>query len=160
MASSGDASPGASPRSPAAGRSPPPLAPVASAAPSSGASSDTRLAAKGLEDSESDGDDDDNRGRKRRRLRRGAPAAVDAPASPSLSQLAAGDDDGDVDGFVVGDMEREEADGDDDYGEQAEELDEEIVDELDIQERERRYFSEDELDDDVDGEDLGENAEM
>ncbi|RLN86630.1 hypothetical protein BBJ28_00020514 [Nothophytophthora sp. Chile5] len=57
-------------------------------------------------------------------------------------------------------MEHEEQDGDDDYGEQAEELDEEIVDELDIQERERRFFSDDELDDDADGEDLGENAEM
>jgi hypothetical protein len=81
-------------------------------------------------------------------------SANDGGASPTLSQLANGDD---VDDFVVGDMEQEEAQGDDDYGEQAEELDEEIVDEMDIQERERQYFSEDELDD---GEDLGENAEM
>ncbi|KAF1780150.1 Mini-chromosome maintenance protein [Phytophthora cactorum] len=100
--------------------------------------------ANGLEDSENDSDDDDSRDRKRRRLRRGdAPSSTpaDAPASPTLSQIANGDDADDVDDF-------------------AEELDEEIVDELDIQERERQYFSEDELDDDVDGEDLGENAEM
>ncbi|KAG6578155.1 putative DNA replication licensing factor Mcm2 [Phytophthora cinnamomi] len=164
MASTGGGSPPATPSSSPRGSAPP-----ASSAP---ASAGAPQLANGLEDSEQDSDaGDDSRGRKRRRLRRGddAPASTTAaaaagntdgaPASPTLSQLAEDDAD-DVDDFVVGDMEREEAQGDDDYGEQAEELDEEVVDELDIQERERHYFSEDELDDDVDGEDLNENAEM
>ncbi|GLE05530.1 hypothetical protein PINS_up014553 [Pythium insidiosum] len=45
---------------------------------------------------------------------------------------------------------------DDDYGEQADEVDE-FVDELDLQQREKVYFSEEE---DDEGEDLAENAEM
>ncbi|TYZ59846.1 hypothetical protein PybrP1_005482 [[Pythium] brassicae (nom. inval.)] len=59
------------------------------------------------------------------------------------------------------DDEGDAADDDDaadDFGAQAEELDEEVVDELDIQQRERQYFSEEE--DDDEGEDLAENAEM
>ncbi|KAI9994633.1 hypothetical protein PInf_011383 [Phytophthora infestans] len=162
MDTPGDASPPASPSNTGSTNLQTP-APVASASPTPGAYNTTASLANGLEDSEADSDNDDSRGRKRRRLRRGdAPSSTpsNAPASPTLSQIANGDDADDVDDFVVGDMEREEAQGDDDYGEQAEELDEEIVDELDIQERERHYFSEDELDDDADGEDLGENAEM
>ncbi|EEY58832.1 DNA replication licensing factor Mcm2, putative [Phytophthora infestans T30-4] len=147
MDTPGDASPPASPSNTGSTNLQTP-APVASASPTPGAYNTTASLANGLEDSEADSDNDDSRGRKRRRLRRGdAPSSTpsNAPASPTLSQIANGDD---------------ADDGDDDYGEQAEELDEEIVDELDIQERERYYFSEDELDDDADGEDLGENAEM
>ncbi|KAG7389509.1 MCM DNA helicase complex subunit [Phytophthora boehmeriae] len=163
MESNGDASPPSSPGRISASSGPTNAQPVSSAPPSSAASAGSGTLGNGLEDSDSGSDKDDTRGRKRRRLRRGDASQVAADdaivSSPSLSQMAADDVD-DVDGFVVVDMEQEEQDGDDDYGEQAEELDEEIVDELDIQERERQYFSEDELDDDVDGEDLGENAEM
>ncbi|KAL4159315.1 hypothetical protein PRNP1_005077 [Phytophthora ramorum] len=154
MASNG-ASPPATPPSISPPRPYTAPAPNASNTPAAGAPDSIQTLANGLEDSGNESGDDDVRGHKRRRLRRGAAAA---PASPSLSQLANGDDADDVDDFIVGDVQQDEQD--DDYGEQAEELDEEIVDEMDIQERERQYFSEDELDDDVDGEDLGDNAEM
>uniref|UniRef100_K3WQQ3 DNA replication licensing factor MCM2 n=1 Tax=Globisporangium ultimum (strain ATCC 200006 / CBS 805.95 / DAOM BR144) TaxID=431595 RepID=K3WQQ3_GLOUD len=99
--------------------------------------------------------------RKRRRLRRGS-----APASQAAAPDDGPDDDDDgSDAAGEGDdgygraAYRDDLDGvDDDFGDQAEELDEEIVDELDIQGRERQYFSEEE--DDDEGEDLGENAEM
>ncbi|CAI5700919.1 unnamed protein product [Peronospora effusa] len=158
-----DASPPATPPSSSANNGPPSTALAGTIPDSSEASNGTVLVSNGLEGSENDSENDDSRGRKRRRLRRGdAPssAAADASMSPVSSQLVNANEGDVADNFVVGDMEREEAEGDDDYGEQAEEQDEEIVDELDIQERERQYFSEDELNDDEDGEDLGENAEM
>ncbi|CAI5715898.1 unnamed protein product [Peronospora destructor] len=158
-----DASPPATPPSNSAVNGPPSAAVAGSIPNMSEASNGASLVSNGLEGSENDSENDDSRGRKRRRLRRdgtSSSAAADASASPVSSQLA-NENEGDVaDSFVVGDLEREEAQGDDDYGEHAEEQNEEIVDELDIQERERRYFSEDELNDDEDGEDLGENAEM
>ncbi|CEG46124.1 dna replication licensing factor [Plasmopara halstedii] len=127
-------------------------APAASSAPSSAMNGASSLV-NGLEDSENDSDGGD---RKRRRLRRG-----DARPNPTTSTDNVNENEtDDVSEFVVDDMEQEEDEREDDYGEQAEELDEEIIDELDIQERERQYFSEDDLDDDIDGEDLGENAEM
>ncbi|RQM14850.1 hypothetical protein DD237_003276 [Peronospora effusa] len=158
-----DASPPATPPSSSANNGLPSTALAGTIPDSSEASNGTTLVSNGLEGSENDSENDDSRGRKRRRLRRGdAPssAAADASMSPVSSQLVNANEGDVADNFVVGDMEREEAEGDDDYGEQAEEQDEEIVDELDIQERERQYFSEDELNDDEDGEDLGENAEM
>ncbi|KAF1317116.1 DNA replication licensing factor mcm2, partial [Globisporangium splendens] len=124
----------------------------------------------GVLDSELDSDAEEGSPRhKRRRLRRGssppsqAAAPGDDPDGDGGDDSDAGEDDGyeraayrdDLDG--VDDDDVEDA-ADDDFGDQAEELDEELVDELDIQERERQYFSEEE--DDDEGEDLGENAEM
>ncbi|CAI5745352.1 unnamed protein product [Peronospora destructor] len=158
-----DASPPATPPSNSAVNGLPNASVALSIPNMSEASNGASLVSNGLEGSENNSENDDSRGRKRRRLRRGgtsSSAAADASASPVSSQLA-NENEGDVaDSFVVGDLEREEAQGDDDYGEHAEEQNEEIVDDLDIQERERQYFSEDELNDDEDGEDLGENAEM
>ncbi|CAH0513244.1 unnamed protein product [Peronospora belbahrii] len=114
----------------------------------------------GLEESENDSENDDHRDHKRRRLRRG-----DALPSTttSMSQLHHQDEtqmDLDrVDDVIVERRETLEEEEEEAYEEEMEE-EEEIVDELDIEERERQYFSEDELNDDEDGEDLGENAEM
>ncbi|TDH69538.1 hypothetical protein CCR75_002276 [Bremia lactucae] len=100
------------------------------------------IVASGLDNvSDSDGE---NQEHKRRRLRRG----TTAPPVTTRPRRASTDD---KDAFVMNPYTlNEETDND---------INEEIVDELDIQERERQYFSEDELDDDMDGEDLDEHAE-
>jgi len=118
---------------------------------------------RGLSDSDGEG----SPRRKRRRLRRGgedgdgaAAAGAGGRASPSLSDMANGrdgeddgEDWGDADGVREEHVEEDDVvdEEDDDFGEQAEEVGEE-VDELDIAQRERQYFSEDEEEDD--GEDL------
>uniref|UniRef100_A0AAV1T7K9 DNA replication licensing factor MCM2 n=1 Tax=Peronospora matthiolae TaxID=2874970 RepID=A0AAV1T7K9_9STRA len=114
------------------------------------------MAANGLESSEDDSDNDDHRGRKRRRLRR-----RDAPSSPRSHQLINGvyeENEADEDEFVARDETQTYADGNEEQVE--EEVEDEIVDELDIEEREKAYFSEDDINDEEDGEDLVESAEL
>ncbi|TMW61791.1 hypothetical protein Poli38472_010854 [Pythium oligandrum] len=110
-------------------------------------------------DSGSESDTEREGSRKRRRLRRGGNAGDDGNddfaasfgAEESQTQY---DYDDVVEEEVV---EEEVVEDDDDYGDQAEEVDDELVDELDIQRRERQYFSDEEEDE---GEDLVENAAM
>ena len=151
-----DASPPASPASTAATPDHVAIATSASIPQLSDAPEDSVLAANGLESSEDDSDNDDHRGRKRRRLRR-----RDAPSSPRLHQLVDGDyedDEADEDDFVARDETQTYDDGNEEQVE--EEVEDEIVDELDIEEREKAYFSEDDINDEEDGEDLVENAEL
>lgn len=153
----------------------PPRSPRDGAAPPDGSAGGARPVeldpaelVRGLSDSEGD-----SPRRKRRRLRRGGDNDADGGASPTLSQLATGDDgesddgrgrrwDGgdENDGVREEQVEEEddvaEDDEADDFGEQADEVDHEL-DEMDIAQRERQYFSDEE---DDDGEDLGENAEQ
>ncbi|KAI9910058.1 hypothetical protein PsorP6_010453 [Peronosclerospora sorghi] len=109
----------------------------------------------GLEDETESGDDDASRKRKRRRLRRG-----DARSSAPGTHVTSESDP--VEAPPPFPVARDESEGEDDaVDEQVDDVDDdEVVDELDIQEREKHYFSDDDVNDDVDGEDLGENAEM